>query len=493
MPSTNYHEIAEFNRGTITDLTNFLSARGINETIPRNVVRFGSQSPQDLIDAIVENEKITLKGEPGIGKSISTVSSLIDAIQGGVPQMRTAFFVPLHLLNDSNFGYDSPQLIEKVLTEHSRAKELRDGFVKDRLGASDTAILFDGLDELYSPEKRTNFDSWLKSVMETYNGPKYIMVSSRPWIETKNIDKEFVKYQFEPLTDKEVFRLFEEETRAINESYIGTTGQPVGKVVRDNLEAFRFRRGNADYKDVLLRNPFYIRMAALLDGIVPQGSAGFIESGIKQYLSAAKFKKQQAGILEKRYDGRVCAVTNMIGEAPLLLQKIAFELHSSGRRSMPLSEIVNIKWPAIQWVNITQDNQKRVEPTPEEKRDIISAIAQVAPYFAESHKKNGEPNYYFTHLGIQEYLVAKELVNEICEKREELVQNMVNRSWWRMPLVYCVGAASVDFVRDTVFENIAKTGKTDFMADAYLFGKDGSMDPKLREKFKRAYSEFYIK
>ena len=478
-------DLQQFNEKVATELDSFWQDRAIDRDSVSRKLRT-DLGTEDILDVFRREKRIHLSAEAGEGKSVAVVSSADRILKGQVPTMDSVILMPLYRLMDHKVN--SSQTLIEWMQANTPAKDSNPEFLTQLLHSSGTVVLMDGVDELASSSKRNEFGKGLNGLMVDFPEAQYLMVASRPLIHIPTVNQNFKKYEFEPLSDEEVERVMQTELERI---YTNPANSRF--MISSSLDEFKCTRKRVKGYEHLLRNPSYLRLAALMNGEVPKFAADFLKEGMNAYLSYAKDNPESKGLGNKLTSDKELTIGQILINIIPVLQEMAYNLHTSGHRAMKKSDLQALSsWSSVKRYD-SQDH--RILLPAEERSKLLELLTLTAPFFGISHldSNTGEPHYYFTHLGIQEYLVGAELANQIGKeklgKNEEIISPLLNDPWWRQPLVY---AASNEGIAPMVLKAIRSTKDEKFMADAYLFGQGSmSLDEKLRTDLEKSYRKFY--
>jgi predicted NACHT family NTPase len=187
-------DLSMFNEGSGELFTGFFADRGIVTHVNRTL-RDENGSEHETIAALSRDQRMYLVGEPGEGKSTIVAKTGEDIALGRVQGIDSAMFVPLHALEDSS---SADSIVDWIATK-GPAVSLGSDFVSAMLHRPETALLLDGLDEIADQERREDLSSGLNGLIERFPEARYLMLSSRPWIEKPVVTgRGFSRYVISP-------------------------------------------------------------------------------------------------------------------------------------------------------------------------------------------------------------------------------------------------------------------------------------------------------
>ncbi len=156
----------------------------------------------ELADLLTEHvERAVVLGDPGAGKS--TASSIL-ALNWMRDENGIAFYVRLREVVFDSSGFDVVTTISRMLATRYQVPGMNARLVEDLLSQPTTLLVFDGLDEVLSQQRRAVTSKIIEAVADRYPFLKMIVTSRKVgYQEVRLDDKTFTEYCLAPFTIKQ--------------------------------------------------------------------------------------------------------------------------------------------------------------------------------------------------------------------------------------------------------------------------------------------------
>ena len=358
---------------------------------------------------------IVILGDPGSGKTTHLKRLLLWCLHGGLGQLGLTedmipVFLPLRELRDLAGGLDD--FIQSQLNQgHLKTPE---GFGARMLKRGNLLLLFDGLDEVVSPESRARVSRWIEEALSLYPDCRFVVTCRFAGYTSRvQLNAHFLEMHIRPLDKNEAtdfihnwYRIVETGLSSDSEQAESIAFIEAEKLVQ-RLQQPEFRAGKVF---ALTRNPLLLTNLCLVHrdrGNLPDNRARLYEECTDVLLELWRDAID--------YKARFNAQTGR-----RVLQPAALWLHGEeGRTRAPARDLGPVIEPGLKAV-------KWQHGTPEE---FLKAVRD------DSGLLTGwdQENYGFMHLGFQEYLAAREIRNRAYKDPSVLreLATHFGESWWQ--------------------------------------------------------------
>lgn len=385
---------------------------------------------------LASSDRIFIRGHAGIGKTTLLQWIAVNSARRSFPPDLASWngTVPFVVTLRRYAAEDlpTPQSFLREVGRHI-ADEMPAGWVQTHLRSGQAVVLVDGIDEL--PEgRRRQARSWIAELVSTFPSSRYI-VTSRPgavpaeWLG----DEDFTVAELAPMerNDISVFvRRWHEAMR----------GQARTDAQRDQISAYERRLNEALDQNRHLRQLARYPLLCALTCALHQDRRGQLPSSRMELYEVALHM-----LLERRDEEREIKAINTLSrtQKTLLLQDLAYWLIRNGQSDAP-------RETAIERIHNRINKMPRADIGPE---DAYKVLLERSGLLREPVYNRAD----FVHRTFQEYLAAKEAVNE--NDIGVLVIN-AHLDQWQETIVMAAGHAG-PAARRTLLEGILDRGSRD--------------------------------
>ncbi|MGW8486853.1 NACHT domain-containing protein [Streptomyces sp. NPDC055886] len=369
----------------------------------------GPPLPRRIDDLLADRPRVLLRGDAGAGKttllwwlaahaSARTLGDALAPLNGLVP-----FVVPLRTLRARGVTFPGP-------AELSTAADLPidtapEGWAGRVLASGRALLLVDGLDEV-PPEEREQAHSWLSQLLARFPDTRCV-VTVRPlaveadWLRSED----FAELRLLPMRNEDIQSFVASWHRAARLSEEDDAERLDG-LERDLAHQFA---QNPTLRD-LARTPLLCAVICALhrrrDGFLPETRWQLYRSALEMLLGHRD---------DRRRMGNPEGIALDVEESTQLLQRIAVWLVREGQSEFTLPQALRQLRRAL-----TGMERVRVQGPPEK---ILTHLLNRSGLLQE----HGDDTYQFIHRTFQDYLAAKELVED--EHLGELLRHSGEESW----------------------------------------------------------------
>ncbi|MFB8139709.1 NACHT domain-containing protein [Streptomyces parvus] len=434
----------------------------------------GPPLPRRIDDLLADRPRVLLRGDAGAGKttllwwlaahaSARTLGDALAPLNGLVP-----FVVPLRTLRARGMTFPGP-------AELSTAADLPidaapEGWAGRVLETGRALLLVDGLDEV-PPEEREQAHTWLSRLLARYPETRCV-VTVRPlavepdWLRSED----FAELRLLPMRNEDIQAFVASWHRAARLSEQDDS-ERLDELERDLSRQFD---QNPTLRD-LARTPLLCAVICALhrlrDGLLPETRWKLYRSALEMLLGHRD---------DRRRLGQPEGVGLEVEEHTQLLQRIAVWLVREGQSEFTRPQ-------ALRQLRRALAGMERVSAQgPPEK--ILTHLLNRSGLLQE----HGDDTYQFIHRTFQDYLAAKELVED--EHLGELLRHADEESWQDVVLLaagHCGRrelAALVTGLLDAGQQHGAGTiGRTDLHVLAALCAQHATwLDGTVRDRVRRS-------
>ncbi|MFD0424398.1 NACHT domain-containing protein [Streptomyces parvus] len=439
----------------------------------------GPPLPRRVDDLLADRPRVLLRGDAGAGKttllwwlaahaSARTLGDALAPLNGLVP-----FVVPLRTLRARGMTFPGP-------AELSTAADLPidaapEGWAGRVLETGRALLLVDGLDEV-PPEEREQAHTWLSRLLARYPETRCV-VTVRPlavepdWLRSED----FAELRLLPMRNEDIQAFVASWHRAARLSEQDDADR-LDELERDLSRQFD---QNLTLRD-LARTPLLCAVICALhrlrDGLLPETRWKLYRSALEMLLGHRD---------DRRRLGQPEGVGLEVEEHTQLLQRIAVWLVREGQSEFTRPQ-------ALRQLRRALAGMERVSAQgPPEK--ILTHLLNRSGLLQE----HGDDTYQFIHRTFQDYLAAKELVED--EHLGELLRHADEESWQDVVLLaagHCGRrelAALVTGLLDAGRQHGAGTiGRTDLHVLAALCAQHATwLDRTVRDRVRRSTAALF--
>ncbi|MGA4997209.1 NACHT domain-containing protein [Streptomyces arboris] len=369
----------------------------------------GPPLPQRIDTLLTDRPRVLLRGEAGAGKttlllwlaahaSARTLDGDLAPLNGLVP-----FVVPLRTLRARGVGFPGP-------AELSRAAGLPvdtapEGWAGRVLESGRALLLVDGLDEV-PPEDREQAHDWLSQLLRRYPETRCV-ATVRPlavepdWLRSEG----FAELRLLPMRNEDIQAFVASWHRAARLSE-QDDAERLDELERDLARQFD---QNPTLRD-LARTPLLCAVICALhrrrDGFLPETRWSLYRSALEMLLGH-RDQRRQVGTPE--------GIDLSVEEHTQLLQRIAVWLVREGQSEFTREQALRQLGRALAGME-----RVRAQGSPEK---ILTHLLNRSGLLQE----HGDETYQFIHRTFQDYLAAKELVED--DHLNELLRQERDAAW----------------------------------------------------------------
>jgi hypothetical protein len=415
--------------GYLIEKYRVLNIRGMRAKNPVAVeleqiyVSLGAQAPdaapghemrpvQSIGEAIAQNKRLAILGGPGTGKTTLLVYLTLTfaRAEGRTRLGLRKKWLPIYLrlgqlkgvLEEKNGLSWLPEYLDRRYDKLGLRP--RAGFFSRMLQRGRCLVLLDGLDEVAAEAERQRMSEWVDELVAVYADNQYVVTSRPASYESTLPGRGFTVLYIRDFASDEIRRFAENWCLAVEIAVQGadnrTARERAQQAANDLVAAIEVN----DSIRRLAVNPLLLSIIALV-----HRSRTLPDRRVELYADCV-------GVLLEYWDKAKGLVSELsLGQKLSVLQPLALEMHRRGQQEIPrreLETLVSRLLPKVKGQEVT------VAGFLEEVRDRSGLLVE---------QEIGQ--YAFSHLTFQEYLCARELV-ENERVRDQLLER-VGDDWWR--------------------------------------------------------------
>lgn len=430
--------------------------------------------PVSALEALTNHHCLTLLGKPGSGKSsfgARVLLALAEAWRGKTSELQ-------HLGDSWTHGTLFP--IRVVLRKFAdqlpagdatgRASDVWDYigrelhacgvglkpddhcFVQRLVHSHGALMVFDGIDECGSPERRLRVMQSVSEFMRTHQARSRFVLTARPYAWPDGPEPEKGVYALADFDDEQITQFVETWYQTLAKR----GWRPLSEAQPKARELLAVRQRN-DLQP-LMRNPLLLTLVALLhnnNSKVPDDRADLYEKSVELLLE----RWNQSSGADKALRDELLMPQLKLSDVRVKLQKLAFDIHQQGAGRKGALDIGEGRVLAALRPLLNNDHNKAAL--------VSDYIERRAGLLLGQGERDGERQFVFPHRTFQEYLAACHLAGHPQFERECLPLARGNPSHWEvvLPLAARVagparGANAADhLIGGVAVEDFLKQGK----------------------------------
>jgi formylglycine-generating enzyme required for sulfatase activity len=390
----------------------------------------GRQEPPalDIGQAMIQYERLAILGGPGTGKT-TLLSYLTLTYARGQTRKRLRLeenqlpiLVPLRRLKKVLDDDDGVSTLPAYLTEWYTDLGMypREGFFEKALRDGRCLVLLDGLDEVADDAERRRMSEWVDRLVTIYPRNRYVVTSRPPGYESAPLENGFTVLHIRDFTAEEVRQFTTNWCLAVEIAAQGEDNPTARRRARDaTQDLVAAVEANADIRKLAV-NPLLLSIIALVHryrATLPKRRVDLYAECVDVLLGYWDAAKGLVGELSP-------------GEKRAVLQPLALEMQREKRRDISRREL----------------EERIAELLPK----VGGQTTDAADFMDEVQERSGLlievglGMYAFSHLTLQEYLCARELVDN--KRQRNLLLEKAGDEWWQEVTLLYVGMAEATLI-----------------------------------------------
>lgn len=344
-----------------------------------------SSSETGMWPALLSSGRIAILGAPGCGKT--TLLKHAALTLAGQPSTRRALGAPdatpilLYLREIApHIAAEGFTIVEAVQRTAPRGTNIDLPWLRRRLSERACVIMLDGLDEVSDPQVREQLSRWVEDQVSSFPGNHWI-VSSRPFGYQANPLTGFTVLAVQPLRRGQI-ETFLRQWYLANEIRASAKDDPgVRMKAADGAEDLLARLDKTPDLSKLAVNPLLLTLIAS----VHRFRSSLPGRRVELYSEICDV------FLGRRQEARGVAIDLTPAQKKLVLQRLAWELMSTGRREIQVQEAADV----------IREPLERVRPG-DAPVDFLRMVERGSGLLMEREAGT----WSFSHKTFQEYLAA---------------------------------------------------------------------------------------
>ena len=443
--------------------------------------RSTEQSSQTVsfIDAVRRFRYLVILGAPGAGKTTALSYILLQFANGTahltfrIAEPLLPLYIPLRRLTEKSRSIIADMLDpETQILPDDVLRECPKDFYENSLAKGSCIVLLDGLDEVKNEESHRAVSEKINALVARYPNNRYVVTCRvAGW---RGLLPQFSVLEADELNREEIHRFIRgwhnavitlQERNRIEQDHADPTiragkWSAISSKLRLVIDDYARRLLNAIEGNARIlaisANPMLLSLICLIHynrNILPRGRPVLYAQCVELLIDVWERSK---GLLAS-------ASPITASQKELILREIAFEMHMSGRGELHRDELVRLTGRILTGLNILipatevlEDIERRSGLLVERSIDVLG----------------------FSHLTLQEYLVAKH-VNANVNLVEKLVLHMMDREWREVVLLY---AGLIDDATDLVRKLLEGEGTDQLFLAAHAIGEAQRVDQVTCER-----------
>jgi formylglycine-generating enzyme required for sulfatase activity len=383
----------------------------------------------DIGEAMAQNRRLVILGGPGTGKTTLLAYLTLTYARGqsgkrlGLNEKRLPILVPLRRLKEVLEADGAARSLPTYLSEQHADMHSPKGFFEKMLRAGKCLVLLDGLDEVADKRERQQMSEWVDRLVTIYPRNRYVVTSRPSGYDSASLKNDFTELHICNLTTEEIKEFAANWCLAME---IAASGEDTST---GHLRARKKAQGlvgaieaNPDVRRLAV-NPLILSIIALVHRhrTLPRRRVDLYAECVDLLL------------------GRWDEIKGLMGELrpaqkQAVLQPFALEMHLKKRREMPRLELEK---------HIARQLPK-MGGQAADAADFVDEVRQRSGLLVEI----GTGTYAFSHLTFQEYLAARQIMENKGE--QGLLIEMADDEWWEEVTLLYAGMTDATSVVDAL-------------------------------------------
>lgn len=160
--------------------------------------RLGGRWDLEFSELAGSVDRTVILDDPGTGKSTATLILALDWMRA---KRGLAFYIRMREVEIDGHGFNLVSVLRSLLASRYQLGELDQGSVASLLTEPDTLLVFDGLDEVISPSRRTIAGKGIQMIASRYPFARIVVTSRKIGYAAVRIpNAEFNEYVLDPFT-----------------------------------------------------------------------------------------------------------------------------------------------------------------------------------------------------------------------------------------------------------------------------------------------------
>jgi formylglycine-generating enzyme required for sulfatase activity len=386
-------------------------------------IALGRQAPPapDIGQALAQHERLAILGGPGTGKTTLLAYLTLTFARGQagerlrLKEKRLPILVPLRQLKQVLGG--GAGTLPAYLSDWFAKLGVPPppGFFEKALESGRCLVLLDGLDEVADQTERRRMTEWVDRLVTIYSRNRYLVTSRPPGYESAPLENGFTVLRIRDFTAEEVRQFAANWCLAVELAAQGEDNPTARRRAREAAHDLMVAvEANAAIRKLAV-NPLLLSIIALVHryrATLPKRRVDLYAECVDVLLGYWDEAKGLAGRLSP-------------GQKRAVLQPLALAMHQEARRDLPRHELeARIAWLLPEVGGQAADAAGFVDEVRERSGLLVEA---------------GLDTYAFSHLTFQEYLCARELVDN--EATRQLLVEKAGDEWWQEATLLYAGMA----------------------------------------------------
>jgi hypothetical protein len=408
--------------------SNYLKTRDIY--VPLKVTGTSDLSLVEVEDAVKENLRLMIKGEPGAGKSMLLKYLALSYAQGKLENLSdrpVPIFIELSSLSDPNLTVDKIQekLVE-ICKNNSFPKA--DRFISQGLKNGNLMLLFDGLDEV-KIIIRPHIIECLKSFLKRHEKCRAIITCRTAIYNDEffhDVNKTLEITRFNDLQIKRFLSAWQLQM---------PNGKSVERLIKNLGDRPRIME--------LAKNPLMLTIIAYLYTNIPDFDLPY---------SRAEFYTKATNILLESNDKIKNISTDYdANDKRQILQHLALYAQNTTNYKQQDRR-------SITYIEVRQQVKKVLVSLDIEPKQSESILDEIVKRSGLLLRIDGGQRYQFAHQSLQEYFVATALVDDEDELIKQWKKSDTKSDWLEIIKLWCGLSYNSSALIESVFEIDTLTG-----------------------------------
>jgi len=377
----------------------------------------------DIGGALAQHQRLAILGGPGSGKTTLLAYLTLTYARGqsperlGLKKKRLPILVPLRQLKEVLSGEGGVGTLPAYLNEYytELGMHLRADFFERSLRSGHCLVLLDGLDEVADEAERRRMSEWVDLLVTIYPDNRYIVTSRPPGYESAPLENGFTVLRIRDFTGAEIRQFASNWCLAVELAARGEDNPTIRRWARETAQDLVAAIEANDAIRVLAVNPLLLSIIALVHryrATLPKRRVDLYAECVDVLLGHWDEAKGLVGRLSP-------------GEKRAVLQPLALAMHRANRRDVPRRELETLIGALL----------PKVGGESADAADFLDEVRERSGLLVEL----GLDRYAFSHQTFQEYLCARELVED--ETGRGVLLEKAGDEWWQEVTLLYVGMA----------------------------------------------------